>query len=645
MIKMIFLKNKIIYFFVFFVFSLSGLIFYSEELSRINGDVLKENRHARQLVYSIDLMKISQNLIGLDKQRSISVFAHEYSRILREYREVKSNFNVNDIGYYSYKLDSIISDLNVFNENINIREDYIQRKNNLRVIVLNGIDLNEKHERIYLWKLLESTIEAKNLLELGELYREFFKISNTISIDDFGMEGRKIKNISLGSFNVFSTMEEIISLNILLNQSLDKIKSKTDDLSNDILFDFHRSQGESIALNSRLIFLFFCTSSFFSCLILFYICFFLIKSNKRLFLSLSDSMDVRSFDSKGNVFSGLNEKDLFLFRDAISNIVLERKLSYILMDGDDKTLYFSSLFYEQNLNYFSNIDAKSKRTSFRLDIHDDYGLISTVCPIESENSVLPTITFEIEKIKSVNNDKFKIVFIKSEVEEVNKQVERLEALAIITGSVAHDINNMISVIVSSLNVLRDYKSTNTMESGKVIDRALFSADKSISLIDRLLTFSRSKKLSPELINVNEILEGIYEVICFAVNDDVSVELFLSDMPLYTYIDAGQFETSIINLCINSNNAIKGHGKIKISSQLNIDDRVTIVVEDNGHGIPKNIQGRVFEPFFTGRKKGEGHGLGLSMVYGFVKQSGGSIFLESKVGFGTKISINFSLKKI
>jgi signal transduction histidine kinase len=147
-----------------------------------------------------------------------------------------------------------------------------------------------------------------------------------------------------------------------------------------------------------------------------------------------------------------------------------------------------------------------------------------------------------------------------------------------------------------------------------------------------------------LVNVNELLEGLYEVICFATSDKINVELILSDKPLYIYIDAGQLETSIINLCINSSNAIQGEGKISIISQLNTSDRVSIVVEDNGHGIPKNIQSRVFEPFFNGRKKGEGHGLGLSMVYGFVKQSGGSIFLESKVGFGTKISISFSLKK-
>jgi len=252
---------------------------------------------------------------------------------------------------------------------------------------------------------------------------------------------------------------------------------------------------------------------------------------------------------------------------------------------------------------------------------------------------------EVGSVQKIGSSERKLIFIKSETDEQDRQSERLDSLAVITGAVAHDINNMISVIVSSLGILRDSKSLNISEDGRVIDRALFSADKSISLIDRLLTFSRCKKLAPELVEINELLEGLYEVIGFATGNNVKVELMLTDKPLYTYIDPGQLEASIINLCINSSNAIQSNGVIKISTEVNAADTLTIRVADNGHGIPKNIQGRVFEPFFTGRKKGEGHGLGLSMVYGFVKQSGGFIDLESRVGHGTMISISFSLKHI
>jgi signal transduction histidine kinase len=646
--SMIFFKNKIVLICFLFLTCVIFLIYFSENLYRKNHLLIDNQEKSSHLFYSIGLMQVSQNLIGLDKQRSQNVFLQEYSKILKEYKKIQSDLKSSNALTYSSNISPIISLLEDFNEKIKIRNDYIYRKNNLKVIISNSIDLNENNEQIYLWKLLDASIDSRNLIELGEHYREFVSISKNISFNIKDAESKKIKSVSSGFMNIFSTIEKIISINVVLNQNIDEIIRKTDVLSNNITDSFFEIEKIENTFYTRFLQV---LVSFFSVVFSIFLVLsnlYINKQNRNIFSSLSRSADIKSINLNRSLFDALNEKDLLIYSRVIPYIVKENNPSFILADNNDMPLYCSNCFYEQNEEYFSKNNNISSIENLKYSIQDDHYFLS-IGPSKNNQRSTEGITknnimSEIASIKKLDEGGLKIIFIKSAIAEQDKQNERLDSLATITGAVAHDINNMISVIVSSLSILRGSKSLNDADGSKVIDRALFSADKSISLIDRLLTFSRCKKLNPELVNVNELLEGLYEVICFATSDKINVELILSDKPLYIYIDAGQLETSIINLCINSSNAIQGEGKISIISQLNTSDRVSIVVEDNGHGIPKNIQSRVFEPFFTGRKKGEGHGLGLSMVYGFVKQSGGSIFLESKVGFGTKISISFSLKK-
>lgn len=640
--NIIFLKNKIIILCVIFLFCLSFSIFLFNKIQNNNENLIKNQKNSEHLFYSINLIKISQTLIGLDKQRSFNVFSYEYEKVLKNYKLVQLGLHESDALEYALEVDDIVNKLEIFNEKANSRNDYNYRKNNLRVIISSGMDLNERTERAYLWKLLSSAIEAKNLLELGELYREFVNVLDTASIHSDDAESKKIKSVSFGSLNVFSTVEKIISLNIVLNKNIEEIKLKTDSLSNKIVKELSEKQQVIPSSSSPIFHLLLISTIALLSVLLTVCCSYVIQQNRKILLSLSDSADLESVSSKSTI---LNEKGLLLYGKAIPHIVRENNASFVLADNNDVPLYYSRLFYEQNEASFLTLKNQSSIGCLSYSIQDDHYFLSINLPDSLGVADMPNtrVTAEIETIKKLDGD-HKLIFIKSETEEKNKQDERLDSFAIVTGAVAHDINNMISVIVSSLSILRDSKSFNVGDGNKVIDRALFSADKSISLIDRLLTFSRCKKLSPELVNVNELLEGLYEVICFATDDKIDVQLILSDRPLYIYIDAGQLEASIINLCINSSNAIQNGGEITITSLVNASDRVTITVEDNGHGIPKNIQGRVFEPFFTGRKKGEGHGLGLSMVHGFVKQSGGLISLESKVGSGTKISISFSPKK-
>jgi len=654
--KLASLKNKqrlIIVFFALSLLCISSLVYLYEGFYRSNQALLDNQSNNKLLISSIGLMQVSQTLNGLDKQRSLSVFTYEYAQISKKYQAIQADLNAFDSGRgthpnYAKQVGDIIALLESFSDVAKVRNDYNYRKNTLRVTVDNGIDLNANNERLYLWNLLKSAIEAKNLLTLGELYRDFIHVAELVENDN-DAETKKIKNISFGSLNVFSTIEKIISLNVILNRHLEEVINKTDKLSKDIVIESSNDFIIDDFKSTRIIYFIFIVL-----MILFSVCFFLfsfslLNKNKKILLSLSDVADLKPFDSIGRSSNNLNDKDLLFYSKIIPFIVREKNPSFILLDKNDTPLYFSKVFYEQNKQALLSALTSSNQNKLTYSLQDNHYFLSLAQSQKNEaleaELVQQFLTVEVSSVQRLGSSEFKLIFIKSEMDEQDRQSKRLDSLATITGAVAHDINNMISVIVSSLGILRESKSLNLSEDGKVIDRALFSADKSISLIDRLLTFSRCKKLAPELVEINELLEGLYEVIGFATDEKVKVVLALTDKPLYTYIDPGQLETSIINLCINSSNAIQSNGTIKISTEVNAADRLTIRVEDNGHGMPKNIQGRVFEPFFTGRKKGEGHGLGLSMVYGFVKQSGGSIDLESRVGQGTMISISFSLKQI
>ena len=643
------LKNKsrlISLLFLFFLICLSSVLYLSEGFYRNHQTLINNQNNNKLLLSAIDLMQVSQTLNGLDKQRSPSVFSYEYSQTSQKYRQIKADLEALNAVEYDTQLEEIIALLDSFNSVVKVRNDYNYRKNNLRVTVDNGINLNANNEKLYLWNLLKSAIDAKNLLSLGELYRDFIHVFELVENDN-DAESKIINNISFGSLNVFSTLEKIISLNVVLNRNLEEIVSKTNALSTEIISNSDNRLVDKGFIETKSIYFLSLVFVLLFSLYLVITTFSLIRKNRKVMLSLSDVSDLKLFDENSMISTDLNDKDLLFYSKMIPFIVRENNANYIVLNKNDNPIYFSKAFYEQNKAALLKVQERDHHDRLIYQVQDNHYFLSLAHNQQNEaldlDAIEPLFSVEIASIQKLGSSEFRLVFIKSESDEQTKQSERLDSLAIITGAVAHDINNMISVIVSSLGILRDSKSLTLSEDGKVIDRALFSADKSISLIDRLLTFSRCKKLAPELVEINDLLEGLYEVIGFATGEKVKVELVLTDKPLYTYIDPGQLETSIINLCINSSNAIQNEGVIRISSKVNAADKLTISVEDNGHGIPKNIQGRVFEPFFTGRKKGEGHGLGLSMVYGFVKQSGGSIELSSQVGQGTLVSISFSLK--
>lgn len=637
-------SNTIKYYFLlsFFIISVFSVIFFTIQMLNYDRErklYIEKSTHNSLLFAAMELMQISQNLTGLDQRRSASLYAKEYEKVESEYNDVLSILNSLNEEDYQKEVKNLLVEFSEFNSEIKVRNDYLYRRNNLKVILENSLDLSTSEENSNLLNIIKLSLESKNMLALGEYYRD---LSSAFSMSNIPhAEREKIQEISFGSMNAFDTMEKIISVNVILNRHLNDLIYKTDFLratiSKTITRDDKIPKNESHYYGYILI-----------AIILIFITY-LYTANKNLFRKLYIiSSKIKSdlpisyirIHHKQNRTKTSKEKkfDETLFNIKLSKIILDKKKSnFIVVDDENFPFCCSTSIFDENFKNLENeaLDTKMLTAS----IYDNHYFLSKKTP---QNTAIfdCDIAFSVD----IPNENKTILFLNSEKDERLRQNDRLNSLASISGTVAHDINNMITVIVSSLSILRESKYLTLHSDRKVIDSALFSADKSIGLIDRLLTFARCKRLAPEIVDVNALLEGLYEVISFATNDNVTVEYELSKQPLFTYIDPGQLETSIINLCLNSNNAIGESGFIKIKTEVNSINQLSIIVEDNGHGIPKSIQGKVFEPFFTGRKQGEGHGLGLSMVYGFVTQSGGSITLDSQVGKGTTISISFSLKK-
>ena len=214
-----------------------------------------------------------------------------------------------------------------------------------------------------------------------------------------------------------------------------------------------------------------------------------------------------------------------------------------------------------------------------------------------------------------------------------------------TGGVAHDFNNLLQVITGSVDMLR-YGSPRDERQNRHIEAIGAAADRATSLVSHLLSFSRRQTLSPEVFDLCAGIEGLADIIRTLLGGRVGLQLELPDEPLHVLLDKTQLDTALINLAVNARDAIAEHGTVRICVR-----RVeampsvrfapplkgmfaAVSVSDDGCGIDASVMTHVFDPFFTTKGVGEGTGLGLSQVFGFVKQSEGEVDVESTVGEGS-----------
>nr|WP_318781085.1 PAS domain S-box protein [Brevundimonas goettingensis] len=238
-------------------------------------------------------------------------------------------------------------------------------------------------------------------------------------------------------------------------------------------------------------------------------------------------------------------------------------------------------------------------------------------------------------------------------QEALRQSQKMEAVGQLTGGIAHDFNNLLAGISGSLELLGKRLGEgrlNGME--RYIDAAQGSAQRAASLTQRLLAFSRRQTLDPRPTDVNRLIGGMEDLIRRTVGPDVEVEVVGAGGLWTTRIDASQLENALLNLCINGRDAMAPDGGRLTIETANkwLDDRaarhrdllpgqyVSLCVTDTGTGMTPEVQAQVFDPFFTTKPLGQGTGLGLSMIHGFVRQSGGQVRIYSELGKGTTMCL-------
>lgn len=232
-----------------------------------------------------------------------------------------------------------------------------------------------------------------------------------------------------------------------------------------------------------------------------------------------------------------------------------------------------------------------------------------------------------------------------------RQAQKLEALGNLTGGVAHDFNNLLAIILGNIDLI-DPSSLKDAESRELLKAVNRAAERGAQLTERLLAFARRQTLSPEVFDLNQLVSGMGAMLQRLLGETIELETHLADDLWQTVADIAQMESAIINIALNAREAMPAGGRLTIatanrhlSANLSTDqgelapgDYVEIVISDSGTGIPPGVIEQVFEPFFTTKDAGQGSGLGLSMVYGFVRQSRGHIKIESENGRGTILSI-------
>ncbi|MDR6924001.1 ATP-binding protein [Pseudomonas sp. BE134] len=237
-------------------------------------------------------------------------------------------------------------------------------------------------------------------------------------------------------------------------------------------------------------------------------------------------------------------------------------------------------------------------------------------------------------------------------EEQLRQSQKLEAIGGLTGGVAHDFNNLLQVIAGNLHLLARHEPDNANVQRRV-NASIAAVERGAKLSSQLLAFARRQPLSPAVCNPKQVFEGLAEILQRALGETLQIKVNAPDDAWHIFVDRNQLENTILNLAINARDAMKGEGTIGLSAEhvvldqkfcagkgIVAGDYVCVTVADTGIGMPPQVLAQAFEPFFTTKADGQGTGLGLSMVFGFVKQSGGHIEISSTEGQGTRVQLYF-----
>ena len=275
---------------------------------------------------------------------------------------------------------------------------------------------------------------------------------------------------------------------------------------------------------------------------------------------------------------------------------------------------------------------------------------------ESREREIAERTRAQEALRNLNADLERQVTERTEElrskDEALRQAQKMEAVGQLTGGVAHDFNNLIQIIIANIELIQRKFPLQSGQVSRYLNHAMGGAQRAAALTQRLLAFSRRQALSPRTVDVNLLVSGMSELIHRSLGEMISIETVRGVGVWSVEADANQLEAAILNLAVNARDSMVNGGRLTIeTANAHIDDvyaaanlevtpgqYVVISISDTGVGMDAETATRAFEPFFTTKPVGQGTGLGLSQVYGFVKQSGGHIKIYSEVGQGTTVKI-------
>ena len=238
-----------------------------------------------------------------------------------------------------------------------------------------------------------------------------------------------------------------------------------------------------------------------------------------------------------------------------------------------------------------------------------------------------------------------------QAEEALRQSQKLESMGRMTGGIAHDFNNLLTIIIGSLGLLRRAIGRDDKAQER-IDMMSVAAERAARLTKQLLAFARRQPLQPEIVNLGQVMQEVLPLMRRAVGEAVIVECVSAGGLWNTTVDASEFQSAVLNLAINARDAMPEGGKLTVEmTNAALDDAyaarhaevdpgqyVLFAITDTGKGMDEVTMARAVDPFFTTKAAGEGTGLGLPQVYGFVKQSGGHLKIYSEVGEGTTVKL-------
>lgn len=235
-----------------------------------------------------------------------------------------------------------------------------------------------------------------------------------------------------------------------------------------------------------------------------------------------------------------------------------------------------------------------------------------------------------------------------------QQTQKMEMLGLLTGGVAHDFNNLLAIIHGNADIIAELSN----EAAPMANVILRAASRGSELTKRMLAFSRQQPLRPEAVDLGELINGMADMLNLTIGDSISLEINIPDNLLSAHVDAAQIESALLNMAINSRDAMTNGGTFTISCENihstspelrtfrkagkvdtgNVTRYIAIRVRDTGTGMAQEVRAQAFDPFFTTKTDGRGSGLGLSSVYGFAEQSGGYVTLESEPDVGTIVHL-------